>query len=514
MKRNRFIAVGVIVSIGFVFLLFLQLYYADTTLKMRRSQFDENVKRSLNQAARDVERYETETYLKSVIEACQDSLLAIDTTEEVNAGPNVMANPVVMSIVHADSIFSQRLSGRTPHSKVPLKLMPAKSEANSQSAVDFQRAVRNAYIYQREILDNVVYAVLYNSGQKSFRERVNPEYLDTAIRRALESNGVTLDFHFRVCYSDGRVLYQCPDYTDEGADMAYTQPLFRNDPMQNMGRVIVHFPQQKTYLLGMMNLVVPAAIFTLVLLILFVTVLYLLFRQSKLNEMKNDFVSNMTHELKTPIASISLAAQMLSDNSVKKSETMYANLGNVINKESRRLRFQVDKVLQLSLYDQKSSALNMVELNSDELIDNVVKTFSINVQQIGGTLQSDLTAENPLVCVDEMHYTNVIYNIMENALKYRRDEVPFELRVRTYNHGDNYCVEIQDNGIGIPKDDQKRVFEKFYRVHTADHHDVKGTGLGLAYVQKMVHIHGGSIKVESQVGRGTKFIITLPNTKD
>ena len=514
MKRNRFIAVGVIVSIGFGFLLFLQLYYADTTLRLRRSQFDENVKRSLNQAARDIERHETETYLKSVIEANQDSLLALDTAAEVDAGPNVMNNTVLMNIVHADSIFSQGLNGRTPHSKAPLKLTPAKSEGYSQSAADFQRAVRNAYVYQKDILDNVIYAVLYSSNQKSFKERINPEYLDTAIRRALENNGVTLDFHFRVCYRDGRVVYQCPDYTDVGVDMAYTQPLFRNDPMQNMGRVIVHFPEQKAYLLGMMNLVVPASIFTLVLLVLFVTVLYLLFRQSKLNEMKNDFVSNMTNELKTPIASISLAAQMLSDNSVKKSDAMYANLGNIINKESRRLRFQVDKVLQLSLYDQKSSALNMVELNSDELIDNVVKTFSINVQQIGGTLQSDLTAENPLVCVDEMHYTNVIYNIMENALKYRRDNVDFELRVRTYNHGDNYCVEIQDNGIGIPKDDQKRVFEKFYRVHTSDRHDVKGTGLGLAYVHKMVHIHGGSIKVESQVGRGTKFTITLPNTKD
>lgn len=513
MKRNRFIAVGVIVSIGFVFLLFLQLYYADTTLKLRRNQFDENVKRSLNQAARDIERHETETYLKSVIEANRDSLLAMDAEGETDASPSVMNNMVLMSIVHADSIFSQGLSGRTPHSKAPLKLMPARNDAYSQSAVDFQRAVRNAYVYHKEILDNVVYAVLYSSSQKSFKERINPEYLDTAIRRALENNGVTLDFHFRVCYSDGRVVYQCPDYTDEGADAAYTQPLFRNDPMQNMGRLIVHFPEKKTYLLGMMNLVVPATIFTLVLLILFVCVLYLLFRQSKLNEMKNDFVSNMTHELKTPIASISLAAQMLSDSSVKKSDAMYVNLGNIINKESRRLRFQVDKVLQLSLYDQKNSALNMVELNSDELIDNVVKTFSINVQQIGGTLESDLTAENPLVCVDEMHYTNVIYNIMENALKYRRD-VPFELKVRTYNHGENYCVEIQDNGIGIPKDDLKRVFEKFYRVHTADRHDVKGTGLGLAYVHKMVHIHGGNIKVESQVGRGTKFIITLPNTKD
>lgn len=498
---------------GFIFLMLLQLYYADTMLKMRRSQFDENVKRSLNQAARDIERHETEACLKSVIEAYQDSLLLIDSTEETGSAMNVMTNPVLMNIVHADSVLSQRMNGRAPHGKSGLKILPAKNEVYSQSAIDFQRAVRNAYIYHKEILDNVIYAVLYNYGQRSFKERVNPDYLDASIRRALENNGVTLDFHFRVCYSDGRVLYQCSDYTDEGIDMAYTQPLFRNDPMQDMGRVIVHFPQQKKYLLGMMNLVVPASIFTLVLLILFVCVLYLFFRQSKLNEMKNDFVSNMTHELKTPIASISLAAQMLSDESVKKSESMYANLGNVINKEARRLRFQVDKVLQLSLYDQKSSALNMVELNSDELIDNVVKTFSINVQQIGGTIESDLTAENPLVCVDEMHYTNVIYNIMENALKYRRD-VPFELKVRTYNHGENYCVEIEDNGIGIPKDDLKRIFEKFYRVHTADRHDVKGTGLGLAYVHKMVHIHGGNIKVESQVGKGTKFIITLPNTKD
>lgn len=502
-----------IVSMGFVALLLLQAYYAGMMVKMRRNQFDENVKRGLNQAVRDIERHETERYLKSVVEAYKDRLLAMDSIEETGTSPKVLSNTVLMNIVHADSALSQGLSNRTPHSKAPLKLIPIQNEANSRSAADFQRAVRNAYVYQKGMLDDVIYAVLYGSSQTSFRERVNPEYLDTAIRRALESNGVTLDFHFRVCYSDGRVLYQCPDYTDEGAGTAYTQPLFRNDPMQNMGRVIVHFPRQREYLLGLMNLIVPATIFTLVLLVLFVCVLYLFFRQSKLNEMKNDFVSNMTHELKTPIASISLAAQMLSDDSVKKSPSMYANLGNVINKEARRLRFQVDKVLQLSLYDQKSSALNMVELNSDALIDNVVKTFSINVHQIGGTLESDLTAENPLVCVDEMHYTNVIYNIMENALKYRRD-VPFELKVRTYNHGDNYCVEIQDNGIGIPKDDLKRIFEKFYRVHTADRHDVKGTGLGLAYVHKMVHILGGSIKVESQLGKGTKFIITLPNTKD
>lgn len=193
---------------------------------------------------------------------------------------------------------------------------------------------------------------------------------------------------------------------------------------------------------------------------------------------------------------------------------MYDNLGGIISKESRRLRFQVEKVLQMSLYEHKKIALNFVELNSDELIDGVIKNFQINVQQAGGTITAHLDAENPLVDVDEMHYTNVIYNIMENALKYRRSDVELHMNVRTRNVGENYVVEISDNGIGIRKDDLKHIFEKFYRVHTGDQHDVKGFGLGLAYVHKMIELHKGTIKVESHFGKGTKFIITLPNTKD
>ncbi len=513
MKRNGYYIIGFVVSLCFLVLLFLQGRYAHLMIRMRRDQFDESVKRSLNQASRDLERRETEAYLKSVVSAYEDKLLSVDSTALSHKNPDILGNIVLMNILQDDTLFTPSLSGQMPHNKMALKMSPSQNEALSHSARDFQRAVRNAYVYHKGVLDDVVYAVLYNASEKTFEERVSPEYLDTSIRRALQRNGVMLDFHFKICTSDGRVVYKCPDYTEEGMDVAYTQTLFRNDPMYKMGTVIVHFPEQKEYVFGIMNIMFPAMIFTVVLLILFVCVLYLLFRQRKLNEMKNDFVSNMTHELKTPIASISLAAQMLTDESVNKSPAMYSNLGNVIHKEARRLRVQVEKVLQLSLYEHKSIALNLVELNADELIDGVAKSFSINVQQTGGHIDVDLSAENPLIDVDEMHFTNVIYNIMENALKYRRD-VPLVLKVKTYNHGDDYCVEIEDNGIGIPKEDLKRIFEKFYRVHTGDRHDVKGTGLGLAYVQKMIQIHGGSIKAESQVGKGTRFIIVLPNSKD
>lgn len=514
MKRRGYIIVGVLVTLLFVGLLALQGRYTSTMVKMRRDQFDENVKRSLDQASRDLERRETENYLKDVILAYQEDLLSLDSADEQER--KVLGNPILMKIVARDSFMPQYKGVDTliEHKPISLRMFPSQTNAISASAEKFRQAVRNAYVYQNGVLDEVIYAVMYSASEKSFEERINPQYLESSIRRALERNGVMLSFHFKVCASDGRVMYQCSDYSDEGADVSYTQTLFRNDPLQKMGVVVVHFPDQRKYVMGIMSMMFPAMIFTFVLLILFIIVLYLLLQQRKVNEMKNDFVNNMTHELKTPIASISLAAQMLTDKSINKSDMMYDNLGGIISKESRRLRFQVEKVLQMSLYEHKKIALNFVELNSDELIDGVIKNFQINVQQAGGTITAHLDAENPLVDVDEMHYTNVIYNIMENALKYRRSDVELHMNVRTRNVGENYVVEISDNGIGIRKDDLKHIFEKFYRVHTGDQHDVKGFGLGLAYVHKMIELHKGTIKVESHFGKGTKFIITLPNTKD
>jgi two-component system phosphate regulon sensor histidine kinase PhoR len=223
----------------------------------------------------------------------------------------------------------------------------------------------------------------------------------------------------------------------------------------------------------------------------------------------------MTHEFKTPISTISLAAQMLSDKSVNKDAGTYERLGDVINNETRRLRFQVEKVLQMSLFDHNNIALKLQELDANELIDNVVQTFSLKVTQNGGTLDTRLEAFNPFVNVDEMHFTNIIFNLLDNAVKYKRDDAPLHLEVSTRNQGEDYIIiTIKDNGIGMQKDDLKRIFDKFYRVHTGNTHNVKGFGLGLAYVKKMIDLHHGTIKVSSEVGQGTKFMITLPIVKD
>lgn len=212
----------------------------------------------------------------------------------------------------------------------------------------------------------------------------------------------------------------------------------------------------------------------------------------------------MTHEFKTPISTISLAAQMLNDDSVRKSNVMLQHISGVINDETKRLRFQVEKVLQMSLFDRQKATLRLTDIDANVAIANIIHTFKIKVEKYGGAIEARLDAQNSIVNVDEMHFTNVVFNLLDNAVKYRREDEPLKLVVSTSDlSGNRLRIDIADNGIGIKKDDLKKVFEKFYRVSTGNRHDVKGFGLGLAYVHKMVKEQGGEIHVESEPGIGT-----------
>ncbi len=259
---------------------------------------------------------------------------------------------------------------------------------------------------------------------------------------------------------------------------------------------------------------IPSFAFTLILLIVFLYTIIVAFRQKKLTEMKNDFINNMTHEFKTPISTISLAAQMLNDNSVRKSPKMLEHISDVINDETKRLRFQVEKVLQMSMFERQKATLRLQDVDANVVIANIVHTFKIKVEKYGGTITAELDAAESTINVDEMHFTNVIFNLLDNAVKYRREDVPLHLQVSTRDiENDRLLITVADNGIGIRKEDLKKIFDKFYRVSTGNRHDVKGFGLGLAYVHKMVGELGGSISVESELKSGTKFKIILPLTK-
>lgn len=206
---------------------------------------------------------------------------------------------------------------------------------------------------------------------------------------------------------------------------------------------------------------------------------------------------------------------MLNDPDVGKNVATFRHLSTIINDETKRLRFQVEKVLQMSMFDRRKVTFKKKELDAHKLINDVVNTFRLKVESQHGTIDTQLKAEHTAIYVDEIHFTNVLFNLMDNAVKYKKPNEELHLVVSTRNDGGSRIqICIADNGIGIKKEDLRKIFEKFYRVHTGNRHDVKGFGLGLAYVKNVIDIHKGQIQAESEFGKGTKFIITLPIIKN
>jgi signal transduction histidine kinase len=260
---------------------------------------------------------------------------------------------------------------------------------------------------------------------------------------------------------------------------------------------------------------VTSIIITVILFLTFVAAILLLFHQKKVNELRTDFMNNMTHEFKTPISSISLAAQMLCDDSINSSPVMMKRISKTIVDETKRLSFQVEKILQISLLENEKSIMKFNDCDINQIVDNVVDNFKIKVKSKGGNIVADLKATNPWATVDELRFTNIIFNLLDNAVEYSKQDEALELKVRTYNNEneDSLYVTIEYNGIGIKKEHLRKIFDKFHRVPTGNVHNVKGFGLGLAYVKKMVQKHNGTIKAESEPNIGTIFTITIPTIK-
>lgn len=231
-------------------------------------------------------------------------------------------------------------------------------------------------------------------------------------------------------------------------------------------------------------------------------------KQKKLSEMKSDFINNMTHELKTPIATISLASEALNDKDIQQLPDMRDRYLKVISDENGRLAEQVERVLNMAAMDKRDFNLKEEVLDIHELIASAVEKTSLQVEKRSGTIKTILEANHSNVSVDRTHMTNIVQNLLDNANKYS-PESP-NISIRTFDNMDRISISVQDHGIGMSQEAQRHIFEKFYRVSTGNIHNVKGFGLGLAYVKTMVEAQGGAIKVESELNKGSKFIISLP----
>ena len=509
MKKSTIWILGVVMGLSFLSLLYLQVSYIEEMVKMRNEQFDDSVQRSLYQVSKYMELEETRQWLINDVNETEARALA-----QSSATGDIIQQTQRYSIAPDGSITAFEMKTITSKPSTLPKVKITGKNTIPQTSKNLTEAIKNRFQYQRSLLDEVVWQILRRASDKPLEERVDFKKLDNHLKSEFINNGINIPYHFTVIDKNGREVYRCSDYEDKGSESSYSQILFQNDPPARMSMVKVHFPAKRDFIFDSVSFMIPSMVFTFVLLITFIFTIYIIFRQKKLTEMKNDFINNMTHEFKTPISTISLAAQMLKDPAVGKSPQMFQHISGVINDETKRLRFQVEKVLQMSMFDKQKAILKMKEIDANEMITGVINTFTLKVERYNGKITSSLDATDPIIFVDEMHITNVIFNLMDNAVKYKKPDEDLVLDIKTWNEPGKLMISIQDNGIGVKKENLKKIFDKFYRVHTGNLHDVKGFGLGLAYVKKIIHDHKGTIRVESDLNVGTKFIIALPLLKN
>ncbi len=505
MKKSLIWLLTVLMALTAIVLLYIQIMYMESMIRMRDDQFSEGVRRSLYAVSSLLEQDETKYFLEEDVAQVEASSIYAQYGGTPHLG-GIKYTFTTRSGVAGDVTLKADAE----------KIYKIQSESNVASSYNSMREeLKGQYLYQKGVIDDVIINIMNKAGDRPIEERADSVAVRRYLKRELENNGLELPFEFAVVNRNGNVFYQSPGFSNVNPatleNSIFVQSLFRNDPPLKKNYLKVYFPSKTKYILNSVKFLIPSFIFTFILLIVFLYTIILAFRQKRLTEMKNDFINNMTHEFKTPISTISLAAQMLNDDSVRKSPTMLQHISGVINDETKRLRFQVEKVLQMSMFDKKKGTLRMQDVDANLLISNVVHTFRLKVEKYGGKIEARFDADDAIVNVDEMHFTNVIFNLLDNAVKYRKEDEPLQLAVTTRDIAqDRLEITISDNGIGIKKDDLKKIFEKFYRVSTGNRHDVKGFGLGLAYVNKMITLMGGEIKAESEPGKGSRFIIILP----
>jgi two-component system, OmpR family, phosphate regulon sensor histidine kinase PhoR len=407
-------------------------------------------------------------------------------------------------VIRADSTFYNShlpIAKNSPKTEKVASLSPSLSKKENQNALENKREL------VKDVLSNALQA-----DNRSTKERLDQKMLDTLLCNELRYRGIEIPFTWSIKEGADVILASFSTNNQRNSPAGiYKSQLFPNDVHPRNSFLFVDIPEKQSFILNNMWAVFASSGFLLLLIGgIFYTSMNTIMKQKKLAVIKNDFINNMTHEFKTPISTISLAVQVLKDDAIKKDENRLNRYIGIIQDENRRLGTQVEKVLQMALLDRGEVKLKLGMVNIHETIEQVLNNISVQIEQKDGIVNLELDADNPEIEVDEVHLTNIIYNLIDNANKYSPEKP--EITIRTENVDNGLKISVLDKGIGMSKEQLSRIFEKFYRVPTGNLHDVKGFGLGLSYVKKMVESHNGSINVESKLGEGAVFEVVLPKS--
>jgi len=389
---------------------------------------------------------------------------------------------------------------------------------------EFQRAVDNSLKQTREEVFNkfltkhgvvtpdegsrLFYLARYFSLEGAFNENE----VEEIIKKELKNNNIKQPFEFCITNIYKNIIVQSKGFNPANQDGAYKMELAPEDSYRARETLYVTIREDKNLIIREMGwMIVASIVFTTIIVLAFAVTVRTLFNQKKLSEIKSDFINNMTHELKTPLATISLAIDALTNEKVIHDTDKIKIYSGMIKEENRRMNKQVEKILQAARLEKEEIKLTLQKLDAHQIINKVATNMALQIQEKHGAIDLRLAATDPVIEADEVHFSNIIFNLLDNAMKYSSEEP--RIIVETLKHGNGMLtIKVKDNGIGMDRETQARIFEKFYRAHTGNIHNVKGFGLGLSYVKAIVEAHEGRIKVESAPGKGSTFTITLPAT--
>lgn len=489
MNAQRIRLIIGLMTIALIGIISLQIYWINWNIGLNEEQFNKNIYAALNRVADKLQYYEN----ASALEALNKTKGVFnEANQNIRQAAQYLENGFATRRIAKDSL--------------------TRGKAQVQSTPGFE--------------DNVAMWELMKVSQlvdsKPLAERISLDLLGKSIQEELNSRGITSPYQYGV-YSKARSSYVIvndhfvvedsgPQITHGGAPTLYNSPyrvaLFTQD-IESPGYLSLYFPNQTSLVLSsVLPTLMLSVIFTGIILFCFWYTIQTIFRQKKLSEMKTDFINNMTHEFKTPIATISLAADSIGSSMIINNPDKIRRFVDIIRQENRRMNSQVERVLQMAMIDKKDFQLKIGEVNLHEIIQQATANFSLQVEKREGVLRTDLLARKPLVEGDATHLAGIIHNLLDNANKYSPDKPEITISTRDVPMGVE--ITIQDKGVGISKEARKYIFDKFYRVHTGNIHDVKGFGLGLSYVKAIVTAHKGLIDVKSEPGKGSSFMLTFP----
>ncbi len=507
-------------SLSLIGIIFVQVYFIRGAVENEKDRFKFSVKKSLSFVSNAIEKKELDTYFErwqSLDNEKQKDSAAVSqlfiyqqnnsTKETLIYKSNVLEENYKLSSslfdIGLDSIDIKNIIGNskievydnTSLDDKDFKPNPILNIINSGRISDAQ----NSYFYKN-----------LRAFAKTIpvHKRVSKKEISEMLSQKLRENGIDIDFEFAI-YSKDLATKVYSDGFEKNENSTFSIPIFYDENTQSNYKLLVNFPDDHKFILSsIIGMILLSIVFTLIIVLAYSSALFQLIKQRKISQIKTDFINNMTHEFKTPIATINLALDAIKNPKIIVDQDKVKRYLNMIKEENKRMHAQVENVLRISKLEKNELNISKDRVELHDLIADAITHVELIVEDRKGYIKTHFEAEYDTVLANQTHFTNVIVNMLDNAIKYS-PEAP-KIDVFTENVGTNILLKIQDKGSGMSKAASKRVFEKFYREHTGNIHNVKGHGLGLAYVKRIVDDHQGFVSVESEKGKGSTFTVKLP----